>query len=215
MERKIAKQIHISEGTMFSIAVIAVCWFILFSPWTRPLVNFWWILSISSVLISILAGHFHPEWTLDLDVDKKNILIGTVLAGVLGIGCHVGSQFLVDWIPVLEIDLERIHLFYDDPVYYLLSILILFLMGASEEIFWRGYIQQVFSERWGANTGYVLTTLLFASMYVWSFNWMLIVGSLLLRMLWGGLCRLDSRWLSPVMLSHALLNVIVFVLFPI
>ena len=114
MERKIAKQIHISEGTMFSIAVIAVCWFILFSPWTRPLVNFWWILSISSVLISILAGHFHPEWTLDLDVDKKNILIGTVLAGVLGIGCHVGSQFLVDWIPVLEIDLERIHLFYDD-----------------------------------------------------------------------------------------------------
>ena len=98
---------------------------------------------------------------------------------------------------------------------YLLSILILFLMGASEEIFWRGYIQQVFSERWGANTGYVLTTLLFASMYVWSFNWMLIVGSLLLSMLWGGLCRLDSRWLSPVMLSHALLNVIVFVLFPI
>lgn len=215
MERKIAKQVNLSEGTMCSIIVIAVCWFVLYSPWTRPWVNFWWVLSISSVLISILAGHFHPEWTLDLDVDKKNISIGVALAVLLSLLCHGGGQWVAACLPESQVCLDRIHLFYSDSVYWLLSIFLLLLMGQAEEIFWRGYIQRVFSERWGANAGYLLTSVLFTSMYVWTFNWVLVAGVFLLSLVWGGLCRLDPRWLSPVMLSHALLNVLLFVLFPI
>lgn len=214
MERKVAKQIYIPERVGLSITVIAVCWFVLFSPWTRPWVDFWWVLSVSSILISILAGHFHPEWTLDVDINRRNIVAGVGLALILSVVCHYASRWLVDQWPVMQTYLERIRWFNTDPMHILLSVLVLCLMGAAEEIFWRGYIQQVFAERWGANVGYVATSLLFTSMYVWSFNWMLVLGALCLSLVWGGLCRLDSRWFIPVILSHALLNVIVFTLFP-
>lgn len=199
-----------SEGTMLSIAVIAVCWFVLYSPWTRPWGNFWWMLSISSALISILAGHFHPEWTLDLDVDKKNISIGVVLALALSLLCYGGGLWMAEYLPASRFYVDRIPVLYSDSVYWLFSIFLLLLMGQAEEIFWRGYIQRVFSERWGKNAGYVLTSILFTFMYVWTFNWVLVAGIFLLSLVWGGLCRLDPRWLSPVILSHALLNVIVF-----
>lgn len=215
MEQKIVKQLNFSEGTKRSIITILICWFILFSPWTSPLINFWWMISISSILISFLAGHFHPEWTLDLDVDKKNIVIGVGLSLLLGLLCNLCFQFLIDYTHIFQVHLDKIPWLYNDPTYFGLSIFLLLLMGQAEEIFWRGYIQQVFSEKWGLNKGYVLTVLLYTLMYVWSFNWILILGAFILSAILGGLCRINTRWLSPVMLAHALFNVFVFIVFPI
>ena len=214
MERKLIKQICWVDGSLLSIVVIAVCWFVLFSPWTRPLVNFWWVLSISSFLVSILAGHFYPQWTLDMDVDKKNFLLGFGLFAVLCGGCYGGSMYLMEQYPFLEEQFDRLHLLYDDSTYYFLAIFLLLLMGQAEEIFWRGYIQRALSERLSPNAGYLITTLLYTLMYAWAFNWALTLGAFVLSLVWGGLCRYNPRWLSPVMLSHMLLNVVFFILFP-
>ncbi len=214
MEQKIAKQTNSSEGTALSITVITVCWFVLFSPWMRPYVDFWWGVFIFSIMISLLAGHFHPEWTLAIDIDKKNMAIGMILTLILYQICAYGMRWMDGWSSVFHEHLEAVRWINDDPVYFVVALLFLALMGQAEETFWRGYIQQVFSERWNPNVGYALTTIFYTLVYVWTFNWVLILGSFVLSLVWGGLCRINPRWLSPVMVSHSLLNVIAFTLFP-
>ena len=45
---------------------------------------------------------------------------------------------------------------------WLLSILLLILIGPAEEIFWRGYVQNALSKRWSPNVGFIVTTLVYA-----------------------------------------------------
>ena len=37
------------------IAVAAMLWFVMFSPWTAPHVNFWWAMTGSGVVLTTLA----------------------------------------------------------------------------------------------------------------------------------------------------------------
>lgn len=214
LEQKIAKRADWVDGTLLSIVVITICWFALFSPWTRHYINFWWTISISSILISILAGHYHPEWTLDIDIDKKNITAGLCLAVVLWIVCYFGTRWAASFYPEMKASLSHIRQINDDPVYLILAIPLCLLMGQAEEVFWRGYIQKVFSEKWNANVGFAITAILYPLMYAWSLNWVLIIGIFIMGLVWGGLCRYNPRWLTMVMISHAVLNAMIFMFFP-
>ena len=140
--------------------------------------------------------------------------IGMILTLILYQICAYGMRWMDGWSSVFHEHLEAVRWINDDPVYFVVALLFLALMGQAEETFWRGYIQQVFSERWNPNVGYALTTIFYTLVYVWTFNWVLILGSFVLSLVWGGLCRINPRWLSPVMVSHSLLNVIAFTLFP-
>ena len=98
---------------------------------------------------------------------------------------------------------------------WFLSLLLFVLIGPAEEVFWRGYIQKALSDRWNANKGFVVTTLLYALVHIWSLNFMLVMAALVVGTAWGALYRFYPKQLSAIMLSHALWDVAVFVLFPI
>ena len=98
---------------------------------------------------------------------------------------------------------------------WLLSILLLILIGPAEEIFWRGYVQNALSKRWNPNTGFIVTTLVYALVHIWSFNFMLVMAALVVGAIWGLAYRLYPQKLGTLIVSHAVWDVVVFVLFPI
>ena len=98
---------------------------------------------------------------------------------------------------------------------WLLTALMLLLIGPAEEIYWRGYVQQKFSERWNANLGFVVTTLIYALVHAGSFNFMLTMSALVAGMAWGLLYRFFPERFGAIILSHALWDVAVFIWFPI
>ena len=38
-----------------AVAVAAVLWFVMFSPWTAPMVNFWYAMTASAVILVTLS----------------------------------------------------------------------------------------------------------------------------------------------------------------
>lgn len=98
---------------------------------------------------------------------------------------------------------------------WLLSILLLILIGPAEEIFWRGYVQNALSKRWNPNTGFIVTTLVYALVHIWSFNFMLVMTALVVGAIWGLAYRLYPQKLGTLIVSHAVWDVAVFVVFPI
>ncbi|MBQ6578507.1 MAG: CPBP family intramembrane metalloprotease, partial [Bacteroidales bacterium] len=80
-----------------AIAVAAVLWFFMFSPWTGGLTNFWLTMAFSAVVLTTLAVSFTPDLKELLKIEKPlmqvvgGVLLAFALWGIFWIGDKVSS----------------------------------------------------------------------------------------------------------------------------
>ena len=199
----------------FLILLAFLLWTLMFSPWTAPHVPFWWTMTFSACTLTVLSTVFSPGWWKHLRWSVSNILLGFAIAIALWCVFWVGdkaSQWLFDFAR------PQVNLIYgmkagESP--WLISALLLFLIGPAEEIFWRGYVQRRLSLRYNPNVGFLLATACYTLVHVASLNFMLIMASMVCGIAWGGLYRLFPHRFPAIVLSHALWDAAVFVWFPI
>lgn len=198
-----------------AILLAAVLWTVMFSPWTAPYVNFWWMMSASALVLSALATCFNRNWWTTMAWSPANVLWGVLIAvglwGVFWLGDKV-SAWLFDF---ARPQVDTIYNMKEGESPWLLTLLMLFLIGPAEEIFWRRYVQQQLSERWGANAGFAVATAIYALVHAGSCNFMLVMAALTAGVVWGGLYRLFPRLFPAILVSHALWDAAVFIWFPI
>lgn len=199
----------------FTIVVAAVLWTIMFTPWTAPYVNFWWMMAGSASLLTLLASLFAPGWWRQLRFTPSNIMLGILIAvalwGVFWLGDKL-SQLMFDF---ARPQVDTIYGMKEGESPWLLTALLLLLIGPAEEIFWRGYVQRSLSQHWNPNVGFVVTTLVYTVVHVGSLNFMLVMAAFVAGAVWGLLYRLYPNRLTALIISHALWDVAVFVWFPI
>lgn len=207
---------------IFAILLAAILWTVMFSPLTAPHVNFWLMMTCSAVLLGGLSTWFNPGWMHRVKWSVPNVLLGVLIAAVLW-----GIFWTGDKVSSLLFDFARpqvnaIYGIREGESPWLLSVLMLFLIGPAEEIFWRGYVQQTLSSRWektcgsrGRNSAFALTALLYALVHAASCNFMLVMAALVAGIVWGLLYRFFPGRLSSIIISHALWDAAVFVWFPI
>lgn len=200
---------------VFTIVLAAVLWAVMFSPLTAPYVNFWWMMTASALTLSILSTCFNRGWWHAVRFGWGEVLAGVgiavVLWGIFWTGDKV-SSWLFDF---ARPQVDLIYGMKEGESLWLLSLLMLVLIGPAEEIFWRGYVQRTLSDRWSPDAGFAVTTLVYALVHAASCNFMLVMAALVAGVVWGGLYRLFPRRLGAIIVSHAVWDVAVFVWFPI
>lgn len=214
-----------------SLFVAAALWFLMFSPWTAPHINFWLAMSVSAIILTLLALLFGGlrlprmsvrEWGLSL-------ALGAVIAALLWCAFWVGdkvSQWLFDF---ARPQVDLIYGMKTGNASWVLSLLLLFVIGPAEEIFWRGYIQQslvnklrhryrrcalAVANRKAKNWAFIITTAAYTLVHLPSGNFMLIMAALVCGIAWGGLYRLMPKQLPAIVISHALWDAAAFVWLP-
>lgn len=200
---------------IFTIVIAALLWTLMFSPWTAHCFNFWWMMTGSATLLMSLATIFAPGWWRQVRLTPSNIAFGILIAAALW-----GVFWLGDKLSQLMFDFARPQV---DNIYgmkegespWLLTALLLLIIGPAEEIFWRGYVQRTFSQHWNPNTAFVVTTLIYAVVHASSFNFMLVMAAFVAGAAWGLLYRLFPERLAALIVSHALWDAAVFIWFPI
>ena len=95
----------------------------------------------------------------------------------------------------------------------LIGLFLMFLMGPAEEIYWHGFVQRRLVERYGATVGVLGTAFVYALVHAASMNPMLILAAGVCGLFWGLLFQREQN-LIPLILSHSLWDVLIFVLFP-
>lgn len=200
---------------LFTIILAAVLWTVMFSPWTVHYVNFWWMMTASACVLSLCATIFAPGWWKHVRLTPSNIFWGVVIAvalwGVFWVGDKL-SQLMFDF---ARPQVDTIYGMKEGESPWLLTVLMLFLIGPAEEIFWRGYVQHNLSLRWNPNLGFVVTTLVYALVHAGSMNFMLTMAAMVAGAAWGLLYRLFPERFAAIIISHALWDVAVFIWFPI
>lgn len=207
-----------------SIALAFVLWTLMFSPWTASFIPFWPTMCVSALILSTLAFLFTERTPREPKPDKRvpilrlwmeNILIGIAIAAVLWGVFWLGDKVSQWMFPSFaRTQVNSIYGMKTDINPWLLSCLLLFLIGPAEELFWRGYVQKALMKRWNL-WGAVLAIALYALVHLFSLNFMLIMAALVCGVVWGGLFYLFPRRFPALVISHALWDAAVFVWFPI
>jgi membrane protease YdiL (CAAX protease family) len=203
------------KKVIYGFIIAAVFWFIMFSPWTKDSVNFWYIMvpaAIVLIVYSLIAGErdlrevffFKPSY----------ILFGLLSAAVLYAVFYTGdiiSGLLFDF---SRHQIENIYVIKEQANKLLIAFSLLFIVGPAEEIFWRGFAQHRLMQKYGDVQGLLLATALYTLVHIWSFNFILIMAALICGLFWG-LMYMRNKSLVPVIISHAIWDVSIFILFPI
>ncbi|MCW1735381.1 CPBP family intramembrane glutamic endopeptidase [Anaerorudis cellulosivorans] len=202
------------KKVIFAIIVAAAFWFMMFSPWTKEYVNFWITMGIAGVTLILMSAFFGKDLQKHFSFTIKDLLIGissaAVLYGVFYLG-NIFSKLLFDF---AQDQVSKIYLMKEGENEWYLGLLLIFLIGPAEEIFWRGYVQRMLEPKYGGWTALIVTALVYALVHIWSFNFMLIMSALVCGTFWGLLYKYNKN-LVTLIISHALWDVSVFVLFPI
>lgn len=205
------------KKTVIPILIALVLWFVMFSPWTAPHLNFWLTMAASGVILTSLSLSLSGDLRRSLRENFRwsdvplGILIGAALWGVF----WVGDKVAVWMFPFADGEIGSIYSMRDGTNHLLIGALLLLVVGPAEEIFWRGFVQEELSKRWSANVGFILTTAIYALCHIWAMNFMLIVAAGVAGGVWGLLYRLYPRRLWALVISHAVWDVAVFLIFPI
>ena len=203
------------KRVLFTIAVAAILWSLMFSPLTAPFINFWWMMTASAVTLTVLVTFFGGEWWKQIKFSVKDLVLGVFIAIVLWCIFWVGDKLSQLLFNFARPQVDLIYGMKEGESAWLLTALMLFIIGPAEEIFWRGYVQKNLSGRWGANIGFFMTAAVYALVHAGSCNFMLTMAALVAGFVWGALYRFFPERFTAIVISHALWDVAVFVWFPI
>lgn len=203
------------KKTILTIILAFILWTIMFSPWTAPHVNFWWMMTGSACTLSILATIFAPGWWKRVKLTPTDVLLGIAIAAALWGVFWIGDKLSQLMFNFARPQVDLIYGMKDGESMWLLTLLMLFLIGPAEEIFWRGYIQQNLSQRWNPNIGFIVTTAIYALVHAGSLNFMLTMAAMVAGAAWGVLYRFFPNRFGAIIVSHAVWDVAVFIWFPI
>ena len=195
--------------------IAAVLWTVMFSPWTAPYVNFWVMMTFSGMTLTLYSTWASPGWWKDVRLDIDNVVMGVVLAAALWGVFWLGEFFSTMLFDLARPQVDMIYVMKEGDNPWVLTALMLFIIGPAEEIFWRAYLQKNLSARWSPNIGFVVTTILYSIVHLSKFNFMLIMAAMVAGFVWGLAYRLFPEKLGAIILSHALWDCAVFIWFPI
>ena len=201
---------------VLSLFVAALLWFIMFSPLTSPHINFWGCMTASAIMLMCFAFAFGGKECIGEKTPSATFtcLLGLAIAASLWLVFYAGnilSQLLFSF------SRAQVNLIYNikgnvSPT--LLALLLLFVIGPAEEIFWRGYVQRTLSKYRSPFVAFLLTTACYTLVHLPSGNFMLIMAALVCGIVWGGLYWLMPNQLRAIIISHALWDAAAFVWLP-
>ena len=190
------------------IILSLLLWILLFS--SDILGNFWLRLTLSVSILFLYAALTHGgKIRSRLRLRLPDLLIGAASGILLYIIFLAGYNLLGPWVSAGSSKVYQ--LAYNTP--QALIALTLIYTSVGEEVFWRGYIQDVLQTRIGGMSGYLATTLLYSAIHLPTMNLPLVLAAFLAGCLWGALYLWRGVLISPIT-SHIIWTELVFVLAP-
>lgn len=191
-----------------AIILASFCWAFTFG-WTGG--NFWIKIGVSVLIVTF----YSLLWQLPtLEVRLKSFVTGVISAVVLYGIFFLGNALAPYVVPYARESVGGIYSLGAGSSKILVFLLLLVITGPGEEIFWRGFLQEQLMKRWGNCSGYVVTTVIYAGVHVFSGNLILTLAALVAGAFWGAL-YLWKRDVFLLIVSHSLWSAFIFAVVPI
>ena len=195
---------------IFTLLVATILWYLLFV--IKPM-NFWLQMSLSISALVVMSLVYNKGIFKIERLTLRHILIGISSAMALYIIFYLGNIISGYLFPFKDSQVLSVYSNRSKGNLIWIGLLLLFIIGPGEEIYWRGFIQNTLSKKIGETKGYVISVLLYAGVHIITGNVMLVIAALVCGVFWGWLYKKEKS-LLPVIISHAIWDLTIFVIFP-
>ncbi len=202
----------------FIAALIAVVLFVpLFALRRIGGFDFWWWMSLSVALL-VSFGFYSDKSYLNIILKDlrggllKKIGLGILSAGFLYAVFFVGNELSRTIFPFAGDEISQVYSFKQNASALRIILLMIFIIGPGEELFWRGYLQRHWQKRYGKILGFVSASALYALVHAASGNIMLVLSAGVCGLFWG-ILYLRYRSILLICVSHTLWDLAIFVFF--
>jgi len=191
-----------------ALVLASACWAATFG-WAGG--NFWVKIGLSVVVVclySLVWQRPKISWKL------RSFFLGLFSAAVLYLIFLLGNEVAPYILTGGKAQVGGIYSLGAGTNKNLIFILLLFITGPGEEIFWRGFLQGRLMEKWGKFPGYLTTTALYGGVHLFSGNWMLVLAAVVAGAFWGFLYLWKKDLLLQIT-SHSLWSAVIFAVAPV
>lgn len=195
------------EWAALSLTLAATLWVLVFI--VRPL-EFWLTMSLSTLILLIVALMVN-RGKMQVRIDRRLVLLGVVSGVLLYLLFYFGFQATKSN-PIFSEGVGRVYELRTLPTYFI-ALALVFPIGPGEEIYWRGLIQRRFSEQLGPSTGLLGAACAYALVHVPTLDFPLIMTAFIGGLVWGYIYKRTAS-LFPVIVSHVLFDLLIFVIAP-
>ena len=196
------------------IWTLPLAFFLWFFTFVFPFGNFWFKLTSSASLLAVLGlGLSRRDWRALFRFKLRYVWLGPLSALVLYGVFWMGKECSTLLFPFASKQISHVYLNKAQLDVRAIGLLLFFIMGPAEEIYWHGFVQRLLSQRFGSWRGLFLTTTIYSLVHVVALNFMLLVAAAVCGFFWGWLYQREQS-LITVILSHSLWDVLIFVIFP-
>ena len=204
------REVH-PKAVLLTVLLACVLWFVTFYlSWT----SFWIKISVSAATLAILSLWFQPHRKDQFRFNKTAILLGLASAALLYAIFWLGKTISGTLMPFAATQINGIYQKGMGTHTSIIAALLFFITGPCEEIYWRGFLQKNLATRYGPWQGWLLATVIYAAVHIWSFNFMLVGAAFVAGAFWGVMYwRIKN--LAPVIISHSIWSTVIFAVFPI
>lgn len=200
---------------LFPLIIAALLWFLMFNPWLPRPTDFWTMMTISGFILLSMTQIIDREWINDVKLSWNGLFIGISLALLLWGVFWIGDKVATWMFSFARPQVDLIYGMKEQQNEWVIACLLLFIIGPAEEIFWRGFVQRNLVKSLDSNKAFIITTIIYAIVHIWAFNFMLLMAALVCGIVWGLAYRLFPKHLFALIVSHAVWDAMVFVIFPI
>ena len=195
---------------MFLIVLAFGLWVLAFAI---PTGNFWIKISVSAAILASLSLLLKKGILSAFRFNTQSFIIGISAAIILYFIFIIGRMVSLQLFGFAGEQIGDIYAKGSGTQPWVISILLFFITGPSEEIFWRGFLQKELQECLGGWRGYLLTTSLYAGVHICSMNFILIGAALVAGAFWGAFYwRTDN--LAATIISHSVWSTAIFAILP-
>ena len=146
--------------------------------------NFWLEMTIAASLLASLGLYFNHKNGEAINYrlyffEPKYIIIGLLSAALLYLVFYTGDYISNLILPFADKQVVGVYNNKSllDPK--IIGLLLLFIIGPSEEIFWRGYVQDTLAEKFGDNKGWIIASLIYGAVHIVDMNFMIFMSALI------------------------------------
>lgn len=176
--------------------------------------SFWIKIALSASIMAAASLWAQRTMADRFRMDMKALFTGVAAAIALYLIFWAGKEISSMLFPFAEDQIKDIYQRDAGGIpLWSIFLILLFITGPSEEIFWRGFLQENLTLRFGSLKGFLLMTVCYASVHLWSFNFILIGAAVVAGAFWGMLYG-HTKNLAPLIISHSLWSAFIFAVAP-
>lgn len=198
----------------FALATLPVAALLFANSFVYSRHEFWIAMASGVLVLAMLAALVRGTALYRERTDAQDVALGVASFAALYAIFWLGDKVVRFIRPASSGEISAIYDLRQQLPLPLIAALLVFVIAPGEELYWRGLVNWALSGRWGEGAGILLGTAAYGAVHLVAQNAAIVLAAFVAGFVWSLLYALRRR-LFPVIVSHVLFDLFLFVLAPV